>query len=144
MPSDSCRQRTGVVRLLWLVLGAVCLGLGALGLVLPGFPGTVFFIAAAASFTRSSPRLERWVLGLPAVGGMIRDHRAGLGMPRRAKVLAVGMIAMAGASSAGVALQAFAAQLVVVLACLVGVAVVVWRVPTRERVLAQRARGGSA
>lgn len=79
-------------RLLWIPVGLLCVGLGGLGIVLPGLPSTVFFIGAAAAFSRSSPRLEAWVLGLRGVGPLVRDYRAGLGMPRRAKVVAIAMM----------------------------------------------------
>lgn len=78
-----------LARPLWLALGLMCVALGALGIVVPGLPTTVFFIVAAWAFTKSSPRLEAWVLGLPGIGRSVRDHRAGLGMPRRVKVVAV-------------------------------------------------------
>ena len=64
----------GPVRRLALVGGGLaCVGLGGLGLVVPGLPATVFFIAAAACFSKSDPRLEAWVLGLPKVGPTVRD-----------------------------------------------------------------------
>ena len=87
-------DRSRTVRAGWLAVGLVCVGLGGLGIVVPGLPTTVFFIAAAACFSKSSPRLEAWVLGLRGVGPMVRDHRAGLGMPRRAKVLATACIVL--------------------------------------------------
>lgn len=84
--------RSILVRLVWVLGGLVCVGIGAIGIVVPGLPSTVFFIAAAACFSRSSPRLEAWVMSLPAIGPAVRDYRAGLGMPRRAKIVAVAMI----------------------------------------------------
>jgi uncharacterized protein len=86
-------------RLVWIPVGVLCVGLGGLGLVLPGLPATIFFIAAAAAFSRSSPRLERWVLTRPGIGPMVQAHRAGLGMPRRAKVIAIAMMTAAVAVS---------------------------------------------
>ena len=79
-------------RLLWIPVGLLCVGLGGLGIVLPGLPSTIFFIGAAAAFSKSSPRLEAWVLQLRGVGPLVRDYRAGLGMPRRAKVIAIAMM----------------------------------------------------
>lgn len=70
----------------------MCVALGGLGIVVPGLPTTIFFIGAAACFTRSSPRLEAWVLGLPRIGPAVRDYRAGLGMPRAAKRAAITML----------------------------------------------------
>jgi hypothetical protein len=125
------------MRVVWLAAGLLCVGVGGVGLVVPGLPTTVFFIMAAWCFSRSSRRLERWVLALPGVGPMVRDHRAGLGMPRRAKMMAAGSIVVAVGLSAGLLIANPAVRLLVVAAGLVGVLYIGWRVPTRERVLDQ-------
>lgn len=106
--------------------------------MLPGLPSTGFFVLAATCFAHSSPRFERWVLDLPTVGPFVRDYRAGLGMPRRAKVLAVTMIVAMSALSALVAMRAPGPRLVLAAVAAVGVAYVLARVPTRETVLARR------
>ena len=130
--------RQGPARWLWLAGGFLAVGIGAIGAVVPGLPTTGFFVLAASCFARSSPRFERWVLGLPGIGPMVEDYRAGLGMPRRAKVLAVASIAVAAGLSATFALAGAARALVVVLG-LVGIWFVGIRIPTRERVLEERA-----
>jgi integral membrane protein len=91
----------------------------------------VFFIVAAACFSRSSPRFEQWVLTRPYVGPMVRDHRAGLGMPHRAKVAATASIVVVCGLSAFVARDRWWLSLVIAAAGAVGVAWVRWRVPTR-------------
>lgn len=131
-----------VRRVVLLACGWAAVGLGAVGVVVPGLPTTGFFVLAAACFARSSPRVERWVLDLPTVGPLVRDHRAGLGMPRRAKVLAIGMMLTAcGLSSWALGLPGAA---VVMGAGAVGTWYVGWRTPTREVELARRAAGGGA
>ncbi|HYF45299.1 MAG TPA: YbaN family protein [Acidimicrobiales bacterium] len=130
--------RSSAVRAGWLVGGLVCVALGGIGIVVPGLPTTVFFIGAAACFSRSSPRLEAWVLNLRGVGPMVRDHRAGLGMPRRAKVVATACIVLFVGLALWFALEHVAARGVVAVAALVGLAYIWWRVPTREAVLAER------
>ena len=130
--------RRGPITWLWFVAGLLCVALGGIGIVVPGLPTTVFFIVAAACFARSNPRFERWVLDLPRVGPLVRDHRAGLGMPRRAKVVAVTMILVAAGASAAFAIDNRAVAAVVVVLGLVGASYVLFRVPTRERVLADR------
>lgn len=127
----------------WLVAGLLAVGVGGVGVVVPGLPTTVFFIVAAWCFSRSSPRLERWVLSLPRVGPLVADHRAGLGMPRRAKGYAIGTMALCVALSV-VLLDAPAARALVGVLGAVGVAYVLWQVPTRERVLAERDRRRAA
>ena len=132
------KVRRGPVGWLWFAAGWLAVGLGSIGVLVPGLPTTVFFIVAAACFARCSPRFEQWVLGLPRVGPMVRDHRAGLGMPRRAKVVAVTMILGVSTLSAVFAIGNTAVALIVVGLGLVGAAYVLFRVPTRERVLARR------
>ncbi|MEZ5229216.1 MAG: DUF454 family protein [Acidimicrobiales bacterium] len=70
-------------RLGWMLLGWLMVGIGGIGIVVPGLPTTGFFVAAAACFSKSSPRFEQWILDLPGVGPLVRDYRAGLGMPVR-------------------------------------------------------------
>jgi uncharacterized membrane protein YbaN (DUF454 family) len=119
-----------VRRAVWLPIGFLCVVLGGIGIVVPGWPTTVFFIGAAAAFAKSSPRLEQWILDLPTIGPLVRDYRAGLGMPLRAKVLAVSMIAVAVGFSAWV-IGHWVISTIVVVAGLVGILVVL-RVPTKQ------------
>ncbi len=135
----SSKVRRGPAAWLWFGAGWLSVGLGGLGVVVPGLPTTVFFIAAAACFARCSPRFEQWVLDLPRIGPMVRDHRAGLGMRRRAKVLAVTTILLVSTLSGLVAVENRRVGLAIVVLGLVGAAYVLFRVPTRERVLARRA-----
>ena len=134
-PTPRPAVRRGASRILWLTVGMIAVGLGGIGIVVPGLPTTVFFIVAAWCFGRSSPRFERWVLNLPGVGPMVRDHRNGLGMPRRAKAIALTMMWTA------ILLSAFALRhrplvaAAVVAVGLIGTAYILWKVPTREQVL---------
>jgi uncharacterized membrane protein YbaN (DUF454 family) len=141
LESDQRRRGLPATRWLWFAGGWVAVALGVIGAVVPVMPSTVFFIIAAACFARSSPRFEAWLLALPAVGPLVQDHRAGLGMPRRAKQWAIAMIvifcslsawSVRGRPAIGVAAAALGA---------VGVTYLLLRVPTRERVLADREDG---
>jgi uncharacterized protein len=133
---------TRLARTLWFAGGWCAVVLGSIGIVVPGLPTTVFFIIAAACFSRSSPRFEAWVLGLPRIGPMVRDHRAGLGMPRRAKVWALAMMWAAIVLSGVLLRDRVIIVAVVAVLGLVGTWYIVWRVPLRERVLAERAANG--
>lgn len=81
-----------MIRYLWLLGGFVGVAVGAIGIVLPGLPTTGPFIFAAWCFSKSSPRFEQWILGLPGIGPLVIDYRSGKGMPRRAKTLALTMM----------------------------------------------------
>lgn len=121
-----------VGRPLWLGLGILACGLGFVGIAVPGMPATVFFIAAAACFSRSSPRLLDWVLNLPTVGRLVRNYRAGLGMPLGAKWTASAMMLGAGALSLGVLERPWVRALVLVLLA-IGASVIWCRIRTTPR-----------
>ncbi|MGH9246484.1 MAG: YbaN family protein [Acidimicrobiales bacterium] len=144
MEATSTSVRTGRVRWVWFAVGWMAVALGSIGVVVPGLPTTGFFVLAASCFARSSPRFERWVLNLPKVGPLVRDYRAGLGMPRRAKLLAVGAMVLAGGASVVFAISNPYVDAVVIALLVVGAWYVLFRVPTRERVLEARAAAAAA
>lgn len=120
-----------IVRGGWFALGWVAVGLGSLGVIVPGLPTTVFFIIAAACFSRSSPRFEQWVLDRPGVGPLVRDYRAGLGMPRTAKVMAITSISLVCSLSAFLAVHSWWVRAIILGVGAVGIGWILWRIPTR-------------
>jgi uncharacterized membrane protein YbaN (DUF454 family) len=75
------------LRALWFAGGIVCLGLGGLGVIVPGLPTTPFMLLAAACFARSSERFFNWILNHRTFGKLVRRFRAGKGVPMKIKVL---------------------------------------------------------
>lgn len=132
-------SRRSVVRLWWAAVGLLLVGLGGVGLVVPGLPATGFFVAAAWCFARSNERLERWLLGLPVVGQLVGDYRDGLGMARQAKAVAIGTMLVAVTASVVITRDRVPLAITIAAAGAIGSAVVLWWVPTKERVLAVRA-----
>ncbi len=49
-------------RVLWIILGCIGVGLGAVGAVLPLLPAFPFLLLAAFSFAKSSERLHTWFI----------------------------------------------------------------------------------
>lgn len=50
-------------RLLYLILGFICLGLGCVGIVLPILPTVPFFLVTVFCFANSSRKLHNWFIG---------------------------------------------------------------------------------
>ncbi len=121
------------VRYAWFGAGWVSVVFGAVGIVVPGWPTTVFFIAAAGCFSHSSPRFERWVLGLPGIGVIVSDYRAGGGMPFRVKVIALTMMWAAILSSVIFFIALNPVRAIVLALGTIGTWVIVWRIPTSTR-----------
>lgn len=83
-----------VKRWMWLLVAGVALGLGILGVFLPGLPTTPFVLLAAFAAARGSKRLHAWLLAHRTFGPMIRDWQATGAVTRRAKWWATGMMAL--------------------------------------------------
>jgi len=76
------------MRLLNLGLGFFAVVMGTLGIFLPVMPSTCFFILAAYFFSKSSKRLEDWILNHPTFGSSVRAWRQHKAMSRAAKAAA--------------------------------------------------------
>ena len=74
------------------VLGFLFLGLGILGVVLPGLPGTIFLIISCGCFVRSNSKMYRWVTEHPIIGRSVKNYLETGGMPFKAKFMAVSLI----------------------------------------------------
>jgi len=85
---------TIMMRALWLCLGCLMLALGVIGAFLPVMPTTIFLILAVGCFSRSSPRLEKWLLDSPTYGPSLRAWREQGAVSRKGKTYAsLGMAA---------------------------------------------------
>lgn len=81
------------LRWAWWLLAYVSLGLGIVGIVVPGLPTVPFVLLSAFAASRGSQRLHAWLLAHRQFGPMIRDWQAHGAVSRRAKRLAVSMMA---------------------------------------------------
>lgn len=86
--------RSRMSRMLLILAGSVCVGLGLLGAFLPILPTTPFLILGAACWARSSPAWHARLLANPVVGPYLaqwnRDHT----VPRRAKRKAYAVVVL--------------------------------------------------
>lgn len=51
------------IKILWLILGCICLGLGTIGVVLPILPTVPFYLVTLFCFAKSSQKLHDWFIG---------------------------------------------------------------------------------
>ncbi len=79
------RRSHPATRLLYAALGWCAVAFAVAGALLPGLPTTVFVIAAAWCFSRSSRRFELWLRENPLLGPFLRRVTPGGGMPASAK-----------------------------------------------------------
>jgi uncharacterized membrane protein YbaN (DUF454 family) len=119
-------------RIIYIVLGLLCVGLGALGVVVPGLPTTPFLLLASWLFYRSSPRLQEWLLH-SWLGTYIRSyrHRGGMKVAQKAGACGI-MVAMVLLSTFVFIPKGSVARIIVPIAGAVGVLTVIFAVPNAK------------
>ena len=85
----NCTARWGLLAFAWLNVG-----LGMIGVVVPGMPTTIFLIIAVWAFSKSSIRFQRWLWEHPKFGPSIRAWHLHRVIPVKAKIMAASMMAV--------------------------------------------------
>ena len=75
-----------IKKILYIVLGCLSLGLGAVGAVLPLLPAFPFLLAAAFCFARSSQKLHCWFTSTRLYRNNLESYVKGRGMTRATKL----------------------------------------------------------
>ena len=70
----------------YVILGCIGVGLGAVGAVLPLLPSFPFLLLAAFCFARSSQRLNDWFIHTKLYKENLESYVQGKGMTRKTKV----------------------------------------------------------
>ena len=122
-------------RILLAGLGFLSLGIGVVGLVLPGIPTTGPVLLAAFFFSRSSERFDRWLLEHRLFGSIVRDWRAGRGFTARAKAMSIIAIAVTFTITVGFAVSNTVVRIGLV-ALAMALAVYILSLPTKAADLA--------
>ncbi|MBQ8502041.1 MAG: YbaN family protein [Bacteroides sp.] len=80
------------MKILYILLGSLCLALGIIGIFLPLLPTTPFLLLSATLYFRGSPRLYNWLLAHKQLGPYIRNFREHKAIPLRAKIISVSLV----------------------------------------------------
>ena len=54
------KEKKNPLRIMWLILGFLAMGIGAVGVILPVLPTTPFLLLASFCLARGSERFHRW------------------------------------------------------------------------------------
>ena len=75
-----------IKKIVYITLGCIGVGLGALGAVLPLLPAFPFLLLAAFCFGKSSEKLHTWFIGTKLYGDNLESFVQGKGMTRKTKI----------------------------------------------------------
>ncbi len=100
-PTEVRPARSRLHRWLLVAGGVSLVGIGAVGVLLPGLPTTIFLIGASWCFTRSCPWLEERLIRIPLFRPFLVYLDSGARMPRKVVVwtLVVMWFAIAGSAT---------------------------------------------
>ncbi len=87
------------MRWLWVLIGFTFLGIGAVGVFVPLWPTTIFWIIAVFCLAESHPRIRDWIYARPGIGPIIRDFVEHGVISRKGKLAALGGMLLACAMS---------------------------------------------
>lgn len=72
---------------LWIIAGFLALGFSIFGVWLPVLPTTPFVLLAAFCFANGSQKWLHWLENNKFFGQILKDYRAGLGVPMSTKII---------------------------------------------------------
>lgn len=92
--SALARFKNKAFKALLIFVGWLSVVLGVMGIFLPILPTTPFLLLAAACFVRTSPKFYHWLVGHPRLGKYLVYYLEGKGIPLKAKIYTIALIAM--------------------------------------------------
>ena len=129
---DPLNWSADMKRPLFIFLGFVSLGLGMVGIVVPGLPTTPLVLLAAYFFSRISPRFHRCLLNNRVFGKYIRDYQQNPSISLRTKIISQLMMWSMILYSVFFLVDFFPAKISIILLGIVGFWYVVIHIPTRK------------
>ena len=74
-----------IKKLLYQAFGFFCVGMAYIGVVTPGIPFSIFLVAAAWAFAKSSPKMEAWLYNHPWFGEFLTNWNTKRVFPTKGK-----------------------------------------------------------
>ena len=81
-----------IKKAIYIVIGCIGVGLGAVGAALPFLPAFPFLLLAAICFGKSSEKLDRWFKGTKLYKKNLETYVKGQGMTWAAKIRVMSMV----------------------------------------------------
>ena len=83
-----------IKKLFWNILGFISLGLAYIGVITPGFPYSIWVVAAAYCFSKGSERMHRWIYNHKIFGPFLTNWNQKRVFPTKMRYLMLGMMSL--------------------------------------------------
>lgn len=124
---------TLIYKWILVILGIISVGLGFLGIFVPGLPTTPFLLLSAFLFFRSSERLYNWLIHHPRFGSYIRYYRIHKAIPLKTKIYATTLMWLMIVISTVFFIEHIAIDIIVIAAGVTGTIVMNFVIPTYKK-----------
>jgi uncharacterized membrane protein YbaN (DUF454 family) len=81
-----------IYRILYLIGGILLVIIGAIGILLPILPTTIFLILASACFVKGSPRANQWLNNNKILGAYLKNYQDKSGLTVKVKVFSIAIL----------------------------------------------------
>ena len=81
-----------MLKVIYIVLGSICIFLGILGIVIPGLPTTPFMLLAAWFYFRSSERLHNKLISNKLLGKYISQYEKNKAISFKTKLYSISIM----------------------------------------------------
>ena len=114
-----------MLKITYIAIGSISLGLGVLGIVLPGLPSTPFFIISAALYVRSSSSLYNWLINHRIFGKYIKLYEEHKAMSVQSKMISLILMWSMISISAFVLIDNIIIKIIILSAGVIGTVVII-------------------
>jgi uncharacterized membrane protein YbaN (DUF454 family) len=83
-----------IKKALWNILGFGCIGLAYVGVIMPGFPYSIWIVCAAYCFSKGSERMHRWLYNHKLFGPFLTNWGQKRVFPTKMKFFMIGMMSL--------------------------------------------------
>lgn len=119
-----------IFKVILVIFGTISLGIGLIGIIVPGLPTTPFLLLTAGLYVRSSEKWYQKLISIPFLGSYILNLRAKRGMTVKVKLFAIGIMWLMILLSSLYFIEAVEYKLLVTTIGIIGTLVMGFIVPT--------------
>lgn len=92
MNRDSIKDKNNLKKILYILFGCICVGLGFIGVFVPMLPTTPFLLLAAFLFLRSSNKLYYWLMHHKIFGKYLQNYLEKKAIPLKVKIFTIALL----------------------------------------------------
>jgi len=120
-------------KVILISLGTISLGIGVIGVVVPGLPTTPFILLTAALYVRSSDKLYQKLINNRFIGSFVEEFYSSKGMTKKTKLYAIIMMWLMISASCLFFINLQVLKLVVIITGIIGTIVMGFIVRTAPK-----------